>query len=108
VNLVATHGWKLLPWYRFSTATAEWVHVDGRGDAPFSLFDISYADGSLEYDTRPQHAPDNELGRYLEEARTLFESIDPKTGPAQPPVEATASFEDLRWFLLSEEVRTGE
>ncbi len=108
VNLVATHGWKLLPWYRFSTATAEWVHVDGRGDAPFSLFDISYADGSLEYDTRPQHAPDNELGRYLEEARTLFESIDPKMGPAQPPVEATASFEDLRWFLLSEEVRTGE
>lgn len=108
VNLVATHGWKLLPWYRFDTATAEWVHVDGRGDAPFSLFDITYADGALEYDGHPAHAPDTELARYLEEARSLFESIDPTTGPAQPPVEATASFEDLRWFLLSEEVRTGE
>jgi selenocysteine lyase/cysteine desulfurase len=108
VNLVATHGWKLLPWYRFDTATAEWVHVDGRGDAPFSLFDITYADGALEYDAHPAHAPDTELARYLEEARSLFESIDPTTGPAQPPVEATASFEDLRWFLLSEEVRAGE
>ena len=108
VNLVATHGWKLLPWYRFDTETAEWVHVDGRGDAPFSLFDITYTDGALDYDAQPAHAPDTELEQYLEEARTLFESIDPTTGPAQPPVEATASFEDLRWFLLSEEVRTGE
>ncbi len=108
VNLVGTHGWKLLPWYRFDIQTAEWVHVDGRGDAPFSLFDIDYSNGELQYEARPTHAPDTELARYLEEARSLFESIDPSTGPTQPPVEATASFEDLRWFLLSEEVRTGE
>jgi selenocysteine lyase/cysteine desulfurase len=108
VHLIATHGWKLLPWYRFDARTAEWIHVDGRGDAPFSLFDIDYTDGSLHYDTHPVHAPDTELARYLDEARNLFESIDPSTGPTQPPVEATASFEDLRWFLLSEEVRTGE
>ena len=108
VNLVATHGWKLLPWYRFDTSTAEWIHVDGRGAAPFSLNDVDYSSGSLEFDAHPQHVPDTELARYLAEARTLFESIDPTTGPQQPPVEATASFEDLRWFLLSEEVRTGE
>jgi len=108
VHLVATHGWKLLPWYRFDTKTAEWIHVDGRGDPPFSLFDIDYSKGSLHYEARPAHAPDTELARYLDEARDLFESIDPSTGPAQPPVEATASFEDLRWFPLSEEVRTGE
>jgi len=108
VNLVATHGWKLLPWYRFDTGTAEWIHVDGRGDAPFSLFDISYSDGSLQYAANPANASDTELALYLEEARTLFASIDPSKGPTQPPVEATASFEDLRWFLLSEEVRAGE
>ncbi len=108
VNLVATYGWKLLPWYRFDAHSAEWIHVDGRGAAPFSLFDVNYSSGSLEFDSHPQHAPDTELARYLTEARTLFESIDPTTGPQQPPVEATASFEDLRWFLLSEEVRTGE
>ncbi|MEN8039876.1 MAG: aminotransferase class V-fold PLP-dependent enzyme [Actinomycetota bacterium] len=108
VHLVATHGWKLLPWYQFDTHTAEWTHVDGRGDAPFSLFDIDYSNGEMHYDTQPAHVPDTELARYLVEANALFDSIDPATGPAQPPVEATASFEDLRWFLLPEEVRTGE
>jgi hypothetical protein len=108
VNLVAMYGWKLLPWYRFDVGTAEWVHVDGRGDAPFSLFDVSYEDGTLQYDDEPTHIPDTELATYLQQARTLFDSIDPTTGPSQPPVEATASFEDLRWFLLSEEVRAGE
>jgi selenocysteine lyase/cysteine desulfurase len=108
VNLVATHGWKLLPWYRFDVTTAEWIHVDSEGNAPFSLFDISYEDGSLQFREHPAHAPESELADYLHNARALFDSIDPTTGPSQPPVEVTASFEDLRWFLLSEEVRTGE
>jgi selenocysteine lyase/cysteine desulfurase len=108
VNLVATHAWKLLPWYRFDVTTAEWIHVDSKGDAPFSLFDISYDIGLLQHRERPAHVPESELAGYLDHARALFDSIDPTTGPSQPPVEATASFEDLRWFLLSEEVRTGE
>ncbi|MCL1600131.1 MAG: aminotransferase, partial [Actinomycetia bacterium] len=108
VNLVAAHGWKLLPWYRFDVTTAEWIHVDSTGDAPFSLFDISYEEGSLQHSERPAHVPESELAGYLDNARALFDSIDPTTGPSQPPVEATASFEDLRWFLLSEDVRTGE
>jgi selenocysteine lyase/cysteine desulfurase len=108
VNLVASHGWKLLPWYRFDVTTAEWIHVDSEGNAPFSLFDISYEDGSLQFREHPAHAPESELADYLHNARALLDSIDPTTGPSQPPVEATASFEDLRWFLLSEEVRTGE
>lgn len=107
VNLIATHGWKLLPWYRFDTSTAEWIHVDGRGDPPISLFDVDYSDGTMRYEARLARAPDTELARYLDEARELFGSIDPTSGPAQPLSEATASFEDLRWFLLPEDVRDG-
>ena len=44
----------------------------------------------------------------LEQARELFDTIDPSTGPIQEPLQATASFEDLRWFLLPDEVRSGE
>ncbi len=108
VHLVATHGWKLLPWYRFDVATAGWEHVDGRGQTPFSLFDIDYSDGTLSHETTPERASDYELATYIEEARSLFESIDPSTGPVADPLQATASFEDLRWFLLPEEVRSGE
>ena len=82
--------------------------MEGRGEAPFSLFDIDYAGGAMMHDSHPAHAPDSELERYLDEARALFDSIDPTTGPAQPPLEATASFEDLRWFLLPEDVRARE
>ncbi len=108
VHLVATHGWKLLPWYRFDVATAGWEHVDGRGHAPFSLMDIDYSDGILAYDAAPEIADDYELACYITEAKERFESIDPSTGPAAAPLQATASFEDLRWFLLPEEVRTSE
>ena len=108
VHLVATHGWKLLPWYRFDVATAGWEHVEGRGHTPFSLLDIDYSQGTLTYDAKPVVADDYELASYIEEANALFSSIDPTTGPAAAPLHATASFEDLRWFLLPEEVRDGD
>ncbi len=108
VNLIATFGWKLLPWYRFDVETAGWEHVDGRGQTPFSLFDIDYSGGFLAYDAAPERASDYELASYIDEARSLFESIDPSTGPIADPLQATASFEDLRWFLLPDEVRSGE
>ncbi|MDK1018460.1 MAG: aminotransferase class V-fold PLP-dependent enzyme [Actinomycetota bacterium] len=106
VHIIATHGWKLLPWYRFDPTTAAWVHVDGRGEPPFSLFDIDYGEGAMQYDTRPAHAPDTVLALYLEEARARFDSIVPSQAPVQSPVEASASFENLRWFLLPEEIRS--
>ena len=108
IHLVASHGWKLLPWYRFDVETAGWEHVDGRGNTPFSLFDIDYSDGSLGYDAAPEVADDYHLGSYITEAKELFESIDPAAGPAAAPLHATASFEDLRWFLLPEEIRGGD
>ncbi|MGI9666072.1 MAG: aminotransferase class V-fold PLP-dependent enzyme [Acidimicrobiia bacterium] len=108
VHLVATEGWKLLPWYRLNLDTATWEYVDGHGATPYSLNDISYDTGEMTYDCSPETAGDEALSRALEQARALFDSIDPSDAPAQPELEATASFEDLRWFLLPNEVRAGE
>ncbi|MFV1999224.1 MAG: aminotransferase class V-fold PLP-dependent enzyme, partial [Acidimicrobiia bacterium] len=108
VHLVATHGWKLLPWYRFDVDTAGWKHVDAANDAPFSLEDIDYSNGTLESDASPSVASDHHLSTYLEEARELFETIDPATGPIAGPINSTASFEDLRWFLLPDEIRSSD
>ncbi|MCZ7531952.1 MAG: aminotransferase class V-fold PLP-dependent enzyme [Acidimicrobiia bacterium] len=105
VNIVATDGWKLLPWYAFDVNTAGWTHVDGRGESAISLTDIRYETGTMEYDIKPQIVPERELTEYLAHARTLFATIDPATGPVHDEVNATASFEDLRWFLLPNEVR---
>jgi len=108
VHLVATHGWKLLPWYQFNMETAGWTHVEGRGELPFSLNDIHYDTGTMKYDVKPHTVDEGELSNYLEQARTLFATIDPSTGPLQDEVDATASFDDLRWFLLPNEVRSVE
>lgn len=108
VHLVATHGWKLLPWYEFNPTTAGWTHIDGRGDLPFSLNDVSYDTGTMEYLVKPEIVGERRLGEYLVEARELFETIDPSSGPLQDDIHATASFDDLRWFLLPNEVRSVE
>ena len=57
----------------------------------------------------PSHTADDDvLVDYLAEARELFESIDPGSAPEQDPLEVSASFEDLRCFLMPDEVRAHE
>ena len=108
VHLVATHGWKLLPWYQLDLATATWHHIDGRVTPPFSLSDIDYMDGTMRYPSPTDRADDGDLAGYLDEARCLLEAIDPASAPPQEPLVVTASFEDLRWFLLPHEVRADD
>ena len=108
VHLVATDGWKLLPWYTFDVATATWHHIQGRDTPPYSLGDVDYSTGSMRYDAPHATTSDDDLAGYLDDARALLGAIDPASAPRQPPLDATASFEDLRWFLLPDEVRTGE
>jgi selenocysteine lyase/cysteine desulfurase len=108
VHLVATDGWKLLPWYRLDLDTATWTHIDGRGEPPLSLDDIGYGNGAMTYSAPTETVDDDALQHYLDDARAMMDAIDPASAPAQPPLEATASFEDLRWFLLPDEVRAGE
>ncbi len=108
VHLVATHGWKLLPWYRIDLATATWHHVEGYDTPPFSLHDVDYASGEMAYPVPTGEVPDGCLTQYLDEARSLLEEIDPTAGPVAEPLRATASFEDLRWFLLPDEVAAGD
>ena len=42
VDLVAEHGWKLLPEYRFDPATGLWRHRDGPVEPPLRLSQLSY------------------------------------------------------------------
>jgi hypothetical protein len=69
---------------------------------------VSYDTGTMEYLVKPEIVGERRLGEYLVEARELFETIDPSSGPLQDDIHATASFDDLRWFLLPNEVRSVE
>jgi hypothetical protein len=105
VELVARHGWRLLPQYRFDAAAGLWHHVGGQVDAPLSLRDIHYAREGMQYRGHRRQEPESRLADYLDEARGLM--ADPPA-PAAPPQRAAdlsvgADFETMRWFPMPDE-----
>ena len=84
VHLVAEHGWKLLPYYRFDPGTGIWRHRDG-------LAHVSTA-----------RVSEAALAEQLEAGRRLLENVSPPDVVEAPPV--TADFERARWFALPGDV----
>ena len=105
VDLIAEHGWTLLPLYRFDEATGLWHHRDGVPEPPMRLHDVTFDDqGRLVFPAHRHHERRSRFGDYLAEARTIMEQsragIDCET-----PIFGE-DFEALRWFLLPGEVPT--
>jgi hypothetical protein len=105
VDFVATHGWELLPEYRFDPYRGLWRHKDGLVEPPLRLTRVRYtADGELRWPGRSashERAGEDALPSYLEEAHELVAKL------ASRPPTATAArqqlsvgFEELRWFDL--------
>ena len=108
VELVATHGWKLLPDYDFEPLSGQWRHRRGRLEPVKRLGDVSYASGRLEHRTRRSTEPESALHGYLGEAEAIFTAaVDAAARApacAQPPM--TEGFRRLRWFPLPDEVQS--
>ncbi|HEX4058098.1 MAG TPA: aminotransferase class V-fold PLP-dependent enzyme [Galbitalea sp.] len=105
VSMVADHGYKLVPHYRFSPDTALWRHESGLVEPPLRLDQLTYTDaGELSYPRRDDRAAESALAGYLEEARALFDSLpDPYANGDAPHVadeRLSEDFEHLRWFDL--------
>ena len=101
VHLVADHGWKLLPRYRFDTATGRWQHRDGAVEPPLRLDDVRYStEGVLTYPREHSTAPESALQEYLAFGHDYLEGL-----PEPDLVNAgvSADFDSLRWFDLPQE-----
>ena len=99
VHLVAEHGWRLLPDYRFDPATGLWRHHRGPVEPPVRLHDVHYdVDGVMRFPAVHETAPETALAGYLEEARRLM------LGHDEDHVDGAGllseDFEQLRWFEL--------
>lgn len=100
VELIAEHGWRLLPDYVFDPETGVWRHRGGRRSPVGRLTQITYESGRLEFPARHFTEPESALRRYLEEGREIL------LGGAAHPGGATArtdDFEGLRWFPLPDD-----
>jgi len=106
VDLVAKHGWKLLPEYRFDAATGLWRHRNGAVEPPLRLSQLSYDAATGELRRPPlaaARAPESALAEYLDDARRRLEA-SPEWEPSEPHAGAmSAEFEHLRWFDLPDE-----
>ncbi|MEO6532846.1 MAG: aminotransferase class V-fold PLP-dependent enzyme [Pseudolysinimonas sp.] len=108
VGLIADHGHKLLPQYRFSPDTGLWEHANGLVEPPLRLAQLSYGvDGALTYPRRVDRAPESALAEYLASARSLFASLPDLAVDGVTPHLAderfSEDFEQLRWFDLPAE-----
>ena len=102
VDLIAEHGWRLLPHYRFEPDTAVWRHRLGLPRPPMTLFDIDYRDGSLTHPVARLQAPDDSFGGYLAEAHRLFATSAVTAETVNDILDKDA--EALRWFPMPNEV----
>ncbi|MFC6239215.1 aminotransferase class V-fold PLP-dependent enzyme [Longivirga aurantiaca] len=105
VAMVADHGWKLVPQYRFDVASGRWRHKDGTVEPPLRLSQLAYVDGELTYPRHDDRAPESDLRRYLAEAHDLMESL-PEPGEDVDVTRVSPDFEHLRWFELPAECLT--
>jgi selenocysteine lyase/cysteine desulfurase len=103
VDMVATHGWKLLPDYRFDPMSGLWRHRAGTVEPPLRLSQLHYDDatGAL---VRPPldeaRAGEEALAGYLTAAQAVFDAAAAWDVAASGNDGLSAEFEHLRWFDL--------
>jgi selenocysteine lyase/cysteine desulfurase len=111
VAMVAEHGWKLVPQYRFNIASGLWCHQNGPVEPPLRLHQLSYdVEGNLLHPHSEERAPESALPGYLEEAQKLFASLPDPYAAGEPDHAFSGAvsqdFEHLRWFDLPVESLT--
>jgi len=104
VSLVADHGHRLVPQYRFFPDTGLWRHRSGLVEPPLRLAQLSYdGAGRLVYPRHDERVPESALRAHLDEARALFASLPEPDDEGDRHVadeRLSADFEHLRWFEL--------
>jgi len=99
VALVAEHGHRLTPFYRFEPGTGLWKHRDGAVEPPLRLSQLCYVDGELTYPRQDETVGEEALAGYLDYARDLFATL-PDLQPQNVATSLGPDFEHLRWFDL--------
>ncbi|MCM4076319.1 aminotransferase class V-fold PLP-dependent enzyme [Paractinoplanes hotanensis] len=105
VSLIAEHGARLLPDYRFDPRTGQWRHAGAVRVLP-RLTDLKlHTDGTVTRPVAPSQLGEDVLPSHLAEARSVFASRPaPADGTGQ---KLPAAFEKLRRFLLPDECLDG-
>ncbi|MHB9863890.1 aminotransferase class V-fold PLP-dependent enzyme [Streptomyces sp. YIM S03343] len=100
VELIAEHGHRLLPDYRFDPRTGQWRHHAGPVDPPLRLTDVRYgAEGPpAAPGARRRTLGEEALAGQLADARALLVARPGRLD--EGPTGLPEDFERMRWFPL--------
>ncbi|MDW8803800.1 aminotransferase class V-fold PLP-dependent enzyme [Streptomyces scabiei] len=100
VDLIAAHGHRLLPDYRFDPHTGQWRHRSGPAGPPLRLTDVHFGvDGRISVPAVRHHRLGEEtLSGQLARAREMLAARP--DGLDDGPTGLPAGFERMRWFPL--------
>ncbi|MBO84126.1 MAG: aminotransferase [Deltaproteobacteria bacterium] len=104
VELVAEHGWRLLPQYRLDPASGTWRHKNWQAPPVRRLTDVQYRAGRLRFSRRVVTESEDILTEHLQEGRDILLSTPSASTPQL--VQLNERYEKLRWFPLPGEVHT--
>lgn len=102
VTLIADHGHKLLPDYRFDPDSGLWRHRNGPTEPPLRFAGLTYGDdGRLKFERHDDRSTAGVYAETLKAAKELFAGI-PDVDPCSDSVAGILGeeFEQLRWFEL--------
>ena len=95
VHIIATDGFRLLPYYRFEPDNGLWRHWGKRAATPMSLDDVSYSSGQMRYENR-RRSGSVDLDELLEHGRQICkDAAESAPTPLSAP-STTPDFEHLR------------
>jgi len=100
VELVATHGWRLLPYYHADTVGGVWRYQGQHRDLPVSLDTLDFSADPQTSAGHPAIATDLADLCAVAERELLLEN---RSG-IRATLELSAEAERLRWFVLPQEV----
>jgi selenocysteine lyase/cysteine desulfurase len=103
INLIAEHGWKLLPLYLFDPDTGVWRHRDASKNPPMGLEDMDIFNPVPPMGTT---IDEEALVNYLADARSILERAEgTQDAPATQTDALPGEAETLRWFPLPDEIQ---
>ncbi|MFT5481451.1 MAG: selenocysteine lyase/cysteine desulfurase [Halieaceae bacterium] len=99
LELVAEHGWRLLPYYEFAAASGCWRYQGRRMELVANLDNFL---GDSDEQTGARGAPPEPLAEYL--VRAEIELMKHRKDAQQYSLKLPESCEQLRWFVLPQSV----
>lgn len=103
VELIAEHGWRLLPFYNFDTSNGTWRYQNSKASSIASLNDIDFMASPEDATAKNPKADNRALSEHL--AKAKLQLLGPKSITKHYSIDLPEEAKQLCWFLLPQDIQ---